>query len=373
MGRLLSKRTTGVNRTNLMALAFLLLLPLLAAVCCFHHLPRCSWPTVDAFVADFQHQGNFKSLGSTSNHHGRILTTTLRPPLSPTTPSYTRYRKPDESLTTRSMIPHLPGRAYASRAFASTAVTATSANELALLAFEWCVFLGAPAALVAGTTVATLYENVRQGALDVYEDDTPYVAFAKKVTNLLLVGAFGLQIVSIFVTSVMATVLMTRDFTDVPLMFGPTIISTPLGFLRKYFEFEYLTARICFLQGLTSWLAGVALEHTIPRANEGRAGREMDQFVASALSALLVLLLSFYNAHLTHYDNYLQMLWRWGVLFGRRFVSIRRPLAFLYLPLMGVSLFAGMRLLWPEKDGNLKRRPPKDTKIRSKYLKKAAK
>ena len=358
MGRLLSKRPTASGRTTLMTLVCAVVV--VAAVYCLHHLPRCSWPTADAFVVDLQQQKIVHRIGSASHHRGRILTTTLRSPLSPTTPSYRRNRQSDESSTARSMIPHLPGRAYASRAFASTAVATTSANELALLAADWCVYLGAPAALVAGSTVVTLYQNVRQGALDVFEDDTPYVAFAKKVTNVLLVCAFGLQIVSIFVTSVTATVLMTRDFTDVPLKFGTAIISTPLGFLRTYFEFEYLTSRICFLQGLTSWLAGVALEHAIPRANEGRAGREMDQFVASALGALLVLLLSFYNAHLTHYDNYLQMLWRWGVLFVRRYVSIRRPLAFLYLPLMGVSVFAGMRLLWPEKDGNMKRRPPYD-------------
>ena len=172
------------------------------------------------------------------------------------------------------------------------AAAATNAGELASRAFSWCVFLGAPSSLVAGATVATLYENFRKGALDVFDDDTPYVAFAKKATNLLLVGAFGLQIVSIFVTSVMGTMLLTRDFTDLPLKFGTFLVSTPLGFLRHYFEFEYLTARICFLQGLINWLGGVALEHTIPRAHKGRAGREMDQFVASTLSTLLVLLLS---------------------------------------------------------------------------------
>lgn len=263
----------------------------------------------------------------------------------------------------------LTGNVAAATAAASSSSAASTTNELVAMAYDWCINLGAPAALVAGATVATLYENVRGGALDVYDDDSSYVAFAKKTTNMLLVSAFGLQIISIFVTTVLSTVLVTRDLSSLPLQYvaaatttSPVTISTPLGFLRVYFEFEYLTARISFLQGLLNWLAGVALEHTIPRRNEGRAGREMDQFVASSLGALLVMLLAFYNTHLTFYDNYLHMLWRWLLVFGQRFFTMKqqlRPLALLYVPLLGLSIFTGIRLLWPEKDGNLNRDQPK--------------
>lgn len=89
-------------------------------------------------------------------------------------------------------------------------------NEVAFNAYEWCVNLGAPAALVAGAVLATLYESVRGGALEVREGDGRYARLAKKVTTLLLLSAFALQIASIFVTTVTGTVLLSRDWTDVP-------------------------------------------------------------------------------------------------------------------------------------------------------------
>jgi hypothetical protein len=250
-------------------------------------------------------------------------------------------------------ITHLRGGSGPS---SSSAAAVFNAEELGVMAYDWCVNLGAPAALVAGAVVATLYENVRGGALDVYQDDPAYTVFAKKATNVLLLSAFGLQIISIFVTTVLGTMLVTRDFASFPLKHAATaaMVTTPLAFLREYFEFEYLTARISFLQGLLNWLGAVALEHTIPRRKkQGRAGREMDQFIASSLGTLLVLLLAFYNAHLTFYDNYLHMVWRWCVVFFKRYFQEFRPLAFVYIPLIGLSMFNGIRLMWPEKDGNL--------------------
>ena len=231
-------------------------------------------------------------------------------------------------------------------------------EEFIPVCYDWCVNLGAPAALVAGAVVATLYENVRGGALNVYQSDPPYTVLAKKMTNILLLSAFGFQIMSIFVTTVMGTMLISRDFApmcaELKRRKGIEVATTALGFLRQHFEFEYLTARISFLQGLLNWLAGVAIEYTIPRKGQGKAGREMDVFVASSLGCLLVLLLSFYNAHLTYYDNYLHMLCRWGVIFWKRFLTFRkRPLAFAYLPLMAVSFVTGIKAILPDKEGNL--------------------
>ncbi|KAL3916835.1 MAG: hypothetical protein SGILL_005000 [Bacillariaceae sp.] len=229
------------------------------------------------------------------------------------------------------------------------------ADQFVLVAYDWCVNLGAPAALVAGAVIATLYENVRGGALSVYNSDPPYTVVAKKLTNILLLSAFGFQIMSIFVTTVMGTMLVSRDFAPMvasQLKSKLPVATTALGFLRQHFEFEYLTARISFLQGLLNWLGAVAIEYTIPRKNSGKAGREMDLFIASSLSLLLVLLLSFYNSHLTFYDNYLHMLCRWAKLFCKRFVT-PRPLAILYAPLMLLSIITGIKAILPEKEGNL--------------------
>jgi hypothetical protein len=229
--------------------------------------------------------------------------------------------------------------------------SAVPVDELTCLAYDWCVNLGAPAALVAGAVVATLYENVRGGALDVYQGDSAYTVLAKKLTNILLLSAFGFQIMSIFVTTVTGTMLISRDYAPILQKISPRPTSA-LGFLRSCLEFEYLTARISFLQGLLNWLAGVAIEYTIPRKNRGRAGREMDVFIASSLATLLVLLLAFYNSHLTYYDSYWDMLCRWICIFRIRYFRVR-PLAFVYIPMTLVSIVTGIKAILPEKDGNL--------------------
>lgn len=67
-------------------------------------------------------------------------------------------------------------------------------------AYSWCCNLGAPAALVAGAVIATLYENMKKGDLEVIESDQPMVQFGKKITRLLLLSAFALELFCIFVT-----------------------------------------------------------------------------------------------------------------------------------------------------------------------------
>ena len=215
-----------------------------------------------------------------------------------------------------------------------------TASDFVGTAYDWCINLGAPAALVAGAVVATLYENIRGGQLETFQGDTTYVKVAKKMTSMLLLSAFALQIVSIFVTTVTGTMLLSGDFSETE-----TTAKTGLGFLREHFEFEYLTSRLSFLQGLLNWLAGVALEHTIPRKGEGRAARHMDLFVASSLSTLVILLLSFYNAHMTFYDNYFQMVTRWFHVTVTRYTRTFRPLMFLYIPGFLFSVVKGYQAL----------------------------
>lgn len=79
--------------------------------------------------------------------------------------------------------------------------------------------------------------------------------------------------------------------------------TTPLSFLRDHFEFEYLTARITFLQGLLNWLGAIALTHAIPTAGESLATRKMNIFIASSLGTLICVMLSFYNGHMNFYGT----------------------------------------------------------------------
>jgi hypothetical protein len=209
-------------------------------------------------------------------------------------------------------------------------------SELVELAYNWCMSLGQPAALVAGAVVATLYDNIRgAGELEVQPDDALYVKYVRKMTTFLLMTAFALQIICIFVTTVTGTMLLSQ----VP--FENTVVTTAMGYLREHFEFEYLTCRITFLQGLLNWLGAVALEHTIPRKEgEGKAATKMNNFIASSILTLIVLLISFYNNHMTFYQNYLHMLWRWAQVAFVRYVGHwpPRPLAFAYVPSTIITL-----------------------------------
>jgi hypothetical protein len=213
-------------------------------------------------------------------------------------------------------------------------------DELVGDAYDWCNNLGAPAALVAGAVIATLYENFRGGQLELHPGDTPYVMAAKKLTNMLLLSAFAMQIVSIFVTTVMGGVLRSYDYSSTT-----STATSGLAFLQEQYEFEFLTSRLSFLQGLIHWLAGVALEYTIPRKGEGQAAKKMDHFIAISLATLIVLLLSFYNSHLTFYPNYFQMLLRWVHVTAIRYFETFQPLMILYIPGILLSCYAGFLAL----------------------------
>lgn len=155
-------------------------------------------------------------------------------------------------------------------------------SEIATAAYEWCTNLGNPSALVAGAVIATIYENIGSGALDIEDEDTKIVKFGKRVTRVLLLTAFALEIMSIFVTTVTGTMLLAKTEDMLDAMVEVTKDTTPLSFLRDNFEFEYLTARITFLQGLLNWLAAIALGHIIPRG-ESKETRLMNKFIGSSL------------------------------------------------------------------------------------------
>lgn len=220
-------------------------------------------------------------------------------------------------------------------------------GELLELAYEWCLGLGAPSALVAGVVVATLHENIHQGDLVVSpKDDSRTTQLCKKATHLLLLSAFALETISIFVTTVTATMLLSQDSSI-------ELATSPMRHLWLNHEFEYLTSRITFLQGLLHWLAALALNHmfpTTPPAN-GKTPSSVSAFnncVACSLFMVIVLMVSFYNDHMTFaYANYGSMLRRWARLLLDTYflVERRRPLSFFLLPLLVSSIYWGCRAL----------------------------
>ena len=209
-------------------------------------------------------------------------------------------------------------------------------DEFADEGYGWMVDLGSPAALIAGAVIAILYENARGGQLELRKGDTAYVKFAKKMTSILLLSAFALEIIAIFVTTVTGTMMRNTDFSHLK-----SSSHNALEFMRENFEFEYLTVRISFLQGLLNWLGAVAMEFTIPSATEGRVAPKMDQFVAISLFTLILILISFFNKHLMLYDNYFKMMIRWLYVSTDKFFTVG-PMAFLYIPGIFLSLYYGV-------------------------------
>lgn len=119
---------------------------------------------------------------------------------------------------------------------------------------------------------------------------------------------------------------------------------TSLGLLWENYQFEYLTARITFLQGLLNWLAAIALEHSIPRDADSAATARVNKFIASSLATLILFMLSFYNDHLTFYTNYFGMLWTYSKVIWFRFIWHWPPRI---LPIVALpSMLASLRYGW---------------------------
>jgi hypothetical protein len=227
-------------------------------------------------------------------------------------------------------------------------------EEMITSAYEWLTNLGAPAALIAGAVVATMYENMKSGDLEIQEGkDPPLVTVLKKCTKILLLSAFALEVICIFVTIVTGTMLLSRPKSYLMSLATVKAINnsaintpteaTPLSFLQTHFEFEFLMGSVAFLQGLFHWLAAIALGHGIALDGETSGTRRLNIFIASSIVTCLILLLSFFNSHMTFYNNYFHMVQRLlSVMLSRFFHQWPpRPLVFILYPSLLVSLYTG--------------------------------
>jgi hypothetical protein len=215
-----------------------------------------------------------------------------------------------------------------------------SDNALSMEAFDWLSNLGAPAALVAGAVLATLSQTRED--LSPRKDDESWIRFTKKACRALLLSSFAMEVFCIFVTTVTGTMLLSHGDSPAGQHAG-VHYNSAMGFLFHNHEFEYLAGRVTFLQGLLNWLLAIALEVFIPKANEGVAARKMNLFISSSLISMIILMLKFYNDHMTFYQNYFDMLMRFfSVTFNRYFWKYPpRPLAVLATPWIITSVVLG--------------------------------
>lgn len=207
--------------------------------------------------------------------------------------------------------------------------------------YDWSVNLGAPAALVAGAVIATIFEKKNDNSLATKKTDAKWVIFARRTTGFLLMSAFTCEIISIFVTTVTGTMLMSA--ADRSMEGIDVSMNSGLGFLKANFEFEYLTSRITFLQGLLNWLAAIALDFLIPVKGESSASRKMNLATAGFLTSTILLMVSFYNGHMSFYTNYYQMLARWTTVSWKRYIWNwpMRPMSVLIIPSLLFTIHAG--------------------------------
>lgn len=220
-------------------------------------------------------------------------------------------------------------------------------EALAGEAFDWLANLGAPAALVAGAVLQTLSDEKDQ--LKTLRADARWVKIAKRTAHLLLISSFALNILSIFATTVTGTMLKSLGDRHVVEAAQETI--SPMGFLKNNYEFEYLTARVTFCQGLLHWLGGIALMYAVPHEGQGVATRKMHDFIAAALLNMILLIVSFWNGHTNFYDSYPHMLRVYAVSFFRRyFLSGARPMALLFGPALAYNGYLLVAAVTAEAD-----------------------
>lgn len=204
--------------------------------------------------------------------------------------------------------------------------------------------------------IATVYDKSSSGALQTKRSDTQFVRLGKRLEQILLLSAFGFEVVSIFVTTITGTMLMSygdriaSPFVNVDA--APNLANSPLGFLKENFEFEYLTSRITFLQGLLNWLGAIAIEFIMPNPGESAASRKMDKFGGFLLINIILIILSFYNGHMNYYPNYFSMLSRWISVAWTRYVwrYPLRPMMILLGPSMIYTAFLGYEAFTAKSD-----------------------
>jgi hypothetical protein len=98
---------------------------------------------------------------------------------------------------------------------------------------------------------------------------------------------------------------------------------------------------VTFLVGLLNWLSAIALHFIIPNGLETPATRAMDKLIASILTTVVVLMVSFYNSHVTHYGNLCNMVVRFKFLMAQQYLAVwpLRPLSLVLLPCMASVVY----------------------------------
>ena len=84
---------------------------------------------------------------------------------------------------------------------------------------------------------------------------------------------------------------------------------------------EYVACRLFFLQGLLNWLGaiGLGLVRDDKDSKSLASTKAFKSSIGSCIFGIMVMIIAFYNHHLTFYNNYLHMVWRFFYLAFKRY------------------------------------------------------
>jgi len=196
----------------------------------------------------------------------------------------------------------------------------------------WMIGMRTPATLVAGSALSSFMAFSGELACD--KSDPFVVKALKRWCLVLLFSSFFFEVFVIFAGTVTSTWLLAVGDDDASKVSHTAVInpmaSSVMGFLHRELEFEYVTIRLFFLQGLLCWLSGVAFKFLLPSFNPEtpKADKELAKFYSRGLVALVLMMVHYFQRHQNFYKSYFHMCARFAVLLAHRLrdqLPLRNP------------------------------------------------
>jgi len=210
-------------------------------------------------------------------------------------------------------------------------------------AYEWTVNIATAAALVAGASLASLFDHglhIELSSSRMIGGPRAALAFhhVRMFSSVLLALAFAFEISTVFAATVTGTMLLSRGHSVHS--FDPVALSAT-HLLHRELEFEYCLIRAGFFQGLINWLAAIGLRLFVSLATPPSAvandmvegaddAPDTPQLARKRLAlgvglmltmlSLVMVMIAFYNYHLNYYRNYVEMLSRLRQLAWQRYI-----------------------------------------------------
>ena len=242
----------------------------------------------------------------------------------------------------------------------------SSLTDQMIPAYEWTVNIATAGALVAGASLASLFDHGLHIDL-VGADGTPrrMLHHLRMLSSVILALSFAFEICVVFAATVTGTLLLSGGKHGNSRHSFDPIASSPMDLMQRELEFQYILIRAGFFQGLLNWLVAIGLRFFVSLMTppDDVAVDRIDSIVGAqdtellarkraclglglmlTLFSLVTMMLAFYNYHLSYYNNYAAMLQRLGILTWQRYVACE-PIRVLPRMAFVMSIFAGGALL----------------------------